>query len=427
MIRARRRRGAPAAAGEASEVSGLGEVREASATGEVAPFSSEEAIRRLGEPDVAAAGLAALAALRDGSAAPLESFAADDARARTAAFAASLQGLGPRLAQIPDVAILPPALREHLAGEAARCAARGERILGLLASLEELFASQGLRAVPLKGAALVLGKEIPAGLRPMADLDLLFDSEGDLRAAAERIGGALGYAPLWNTRRHLVLAEREERVPFPACEHPGNPLRIELHRSFRLEVLGSVLDATDALRRDAAPAGAWALPSRDALLLHLLFHAAEDFAAKGLRGVQAFDFVVLARKDGPLLVPELTRGERGPVALASHAFERLFPGTFDAESLERVASGVSPGALRRASALPVLRHSRPPRGWTATALGLADGPGPAARYLLRTLLPPLDEVKANVAPDASGAKLVAAWGAVLTGRLASAARRLSRR
>ena len=93
--------------GEASEVSGIGEVREASATGEVAPFSSEEAIRRLGERDVAAAGLAALAALRDGSASPLESFAADNVRARKAAFAASIQGLSPRLARLPERRILP--------------------------------------------------------------------------------------------------------------------------------------------------------------------------------------------------------------------------------------------------------------------------------------------------------------------------------
>ena len=394
---------------------------------ELAPFSAEEAMRRLGEPAVAAAGLAALAALRDGTAAPLGAFAEDDARARTAAFAASLQGLGPRLARLPDVAVLAPSLRDHLAEEGERCAARGERVLGLLASIEEILSSSGLRAVPLKGAALVLGKEIPAGLRPMADLDLLFDSEADLRAAAARIGEALGYAPLWNTKRHLVLAEREERVPFPACEHPGNPLRIELHRSFRLEVLGSVLDATDALRRDATAAGSWALPSRDALLRHLLFHAAEDFAAKGLRGVQAFDFVVLARGNGPLPIPDLARGERGPVALAARAVERLFPATFDAGSLERVARHVSSRVLERAAALPVLRHSRPERGWTATALGLTDGTPRAARFLVRTLLPSLDEVRANVAPDASGARLAAAWTGVLMRRLSSAARRLARR
>lgn len=402
-------------------------MNDVSTTDEAAPFASVEAMHRLGEPAVAAAGLAAAAALRNGSAAPLAAFASDEARARTAAFAASLQGLGPRLAALPDVVILPAELRGHLAGEAARCAARGERLVALLGRLEELFASAGLRVVPLKGAALVLGKEIPAGLRPMADLDLLFDSEADLRAAAAKTGAALEYTPLWNTRRHLVLAEREERVRFPACEHPGNPLRIELHRSFRLEVLGSVLDATEPLRHDARPSGAWALPSREALLLHLLFHAAEDFAAKGLRGVQAYDFAALARRSGPLPIPDLARGERGPVALAARAVERLFPGTFEPGSLERAARGVSPLAFERAAGIPVLRHSRPERGWTATALGLADGKLRAARFLLRTLLPSLDEVKANVAPDASGARLAAAWASVLMRRLASGARRLARR
>jgi hypothetical protein len=390
----------------------------------VAPFSLEEAMRLLGEASVSAAGLAGVGAIRCGSLAPLVELSASTGRTREIALGVSLQGLGPRLAALPRDRRLPAELRGHLDAEAERGQARGERVLGLLADLAALFAGEGLRAVPLKGAALVLGGEVPAGLRPMADLDLLFASEGDLGRAAGRIEAELGWRPLWNTDRHLVLAERDERVVLPGCEHPGNPLRIELHRAFRLGVLGRTLDATDALRRGTRRAGAWELPSEEALLLHLLLHAAEDFAAKGLRGVQCVDFLLLARRLGPLPLEGVPARALSPVVLAARAIEGLFPGTFAPEALERASSEVAPRVLLRAATVPALRHSRAARGWTRTALGLVDGAVPATRFVLRTLFPPLDEVKANVAPGAAGPALAAAWLRVLSGRAGSAVRGL---
>lgn len=388
----------------------------------IAPFSLEEAMSLLGEASVAAAGLAGVAAIRDGSLAPLVELSASTRRWREIALGVSLQGLGPRLAALPHDERLPAELRGHLDGEAERGAARGERVLGLLARLAALLAGEGLRAVPLKGAALVLGGETPAGLRPMADLDLLFDSEVDLRRAAGRIEAELGWRPLWDTDRHLVLAERDERVALPGCEHPDNPLRIELHRAFRLRVLGRTLDATDALRRRTRRSGGWELPSEEALLLHLLLHAAEDFAAKGLRGVQCVDFLLLSRRRGPLPLEGLPARAVPPVVLAARAVEGLFPGTFVPEELARASTTVAPRVLVRAATIPPLRHSRAARGWTRTALGLVEGAPAAIRHLLRTLFPPLDEVRANVAPGATGPALAAAWLRVLSGRIGSAIR-----
>jgi hypothetical protein len=385
----------------------------------IAPFAADETLRLLHDPLVAAAGLAAARAIRDASLAPLAELAAAAGRTREIAFGVSLQGLGPRLATLPPDPRVPRELREHLDAEGARGAVRGERIVGLLARLAEILEAERLRAVPLKGAALLLGGIVPPGLRPMADVDLLFETEGDLRRAAARIGPALDYRPLWNTRRHLVLAEAEEKVVLPACEHPENPLRIELHRSFRLDVLGRTLDATGALRRGTGRAGAWDVPGDDALLLHLLFHAAEDFAAKGLRGVQSVDFLLLARRLGPLSLPAPSPA---PVVLAARAVEGLFPGTFDAASLAGASAAVRETILLRAASIPALRHARGERGWTMTALGLVDGGVPATRFLLRTLFPTLDEVKANVAPGATGPALAAAWLRVLSGRLLSAVR-----
>lgn len=392
--------------------------------GGLAPFDAEETLRLLHDPRVAAAGLAGMRAVRDASLAPVVELASDGGRTREIAFGLSLQGLGPRLATLPPDPRLPHELRAHFDSESVRGAARGERIVGLLARVAGLLESERIRAVPLKGAALLLGGTVPAGLRPMADVDLLLESEDELRRAAAVLSGELGYGPLWNTRRHLVLAERDERVVLPACEHPANPLRIELHRSFRLEVLGRSLDATEALRRGTRRMGDWEVPGPDALLLHLLFHAAEDFAAKGLRGVQAVDFLLLSRRAGPLVLPVLPRAARSPVVLAARAVEGLFPGTFDPKGLARLAAAVPARVLRRAATIPVLRHARAERGWTMTSLGLVDGTVPAVRFVFRTAFPPLDEVKANVAPGSTGLALVAAWFGVLSRRLGSAARRL---
>lgn len=389
------------------------------------PFAADEAARLLSSRAVAEAGLASLRSIREGSLAPLSELLATGAETKAAALAVSVHGLAPRLAALPGDGSLPAALRGHLAAEAGRAATRGEKVLALLETLRGLLDGAGIRAVPLKGAALVLRGDLPAALRPMADLDLLLDSEPEVRAAAAAIGDALGYLPIWNTPRHLVLAERGEAVALWACEHPSNPLRIELHRSFRVEVLGRVLDASDELRKETIGALGWEVPGPDALVRHLLFHAAEDFAARGLRGVQVVDFRVLAARRGPLALPDGVAGARfTPVVLAARAVETLFPGTFEAEALRAAGARVRRRVLRRAAEVPALRHSRPEKGWTLTALSLADGPLPALRFLRKTLFPSLDEVKANVAPEAKGLRLAAAWGRVLIGRGRTAAGRL---
>lgn len=390
----------------------------------ITPFSLEEVDLLLHDADVATLALAAVEAIRTGQAAAFAEASASERRLRKAAFAASVQGLAPTLATLPDLSALEPRLRAHIEADGERSAARGKKIIGLLDRIESIFSAAGIGALPLKGAALLLRGEIAPGLRPMADVDLLLPSEAHVRRAADLLARELGYRALWNTQRHLVLAEDGEQVPLPACEHPENPLRIELHRSFKLAVLGTTLDATPLLRVATEEIRGRKVPTREALELHLLFHAAEDFAAKGLRGVQAIDFLVLARRHGPLPIPEPPKGGGAPLLYAVDAVERLLPGSFDRAGIDRLASGVSNSLRTRAAAIPVLRHSRPERGWTGTSLSLIDGVIPEARFLFRTLLPPLDEVKANVAPGAEGAALAAEWAKVLGRRVVSGARRV---
>jgi hypothetical protein len=291
-----------------------------------------------------------------------------------------------------------------------------------VARLQEVLAhlsSAGVEVIPLKGAALLLRREAIAGLRPMGDLDLLLVDPSRMGAAAAALTRATGYRPLLDTPRHLVFAEENETVPSPAGEHAGNPLRIELHRSFRLPVLGVVLDATkDLVKNAVTTADGFRVPSDAAMLRHLWHHAAEDFAAKGLRGIQAVDFLDRAGRTGalPAVLHDGDARAAAPLLYAADGLERLFPGTFDAASLERLAEAMPPALRQRASTLPVLRHTRPSRGFTRTGLSLAHGRRARVRFLLRNAFPTLGEVKANVAPGAEGLALRLAWLRVLARR-----------
>ncbi len=386
------------------------------------PYSSSEVTAGLEDPECRAAALCAAKAVCDGHLEPLRAALADASSLRKVAFAVSVQGLGPLLAALPGRESLPPEFGTFLDDEAERCSARGARIVALLERLLAALGKERVRALPLKGCALVLRGDTSVGLRPMGDVDLLLASPSDVDRAATIVARELPYRRLLDTPRHLVMAEIEERVPFPGGEHPENPLRVELHRSFRLEVLGSALDATRPLLDSAEEREGRPVPSADALLLHLLFHAAEDFASKGLRGVQAVDFLLLSRRRGPLVLPPLPREAEGPVLFAVDALERLFPGTFAAEPLAHLAARVPPLQRTRAAQLPVLRHSRPSRNWTRTSLSLIGDPLARTRFVLRTLFPTPGEVKANVAPGAEGLSLASAWLGVAAGRVASLVR-----
>jgi hypothetical protein len=260
----------------------------------------------------------------------------------------------------------------------------------------------------------------------MGDLDLLLTDPRDLARATDTLGGA-GWRALLDTPRHRVFARPDERVVRPAAEDPDNPIRVEIHTSFRLPVLGRVYDASAALRGEAEARDLGGtrvnVAARGALLTHLLFHAAEDFAGNGIRGIQAYDFRLLASARGALApdVPEdsekisssgrgrVGRGSAAPLLYAADAVQRLFPLTFKEIFLSSLSSRVPPDPRARAAALPALRYTRPARGWTRTLLTLVDGPIPRSRFLLRTLFPTLGEVKANAAPDSSGMALARAW------------------
>ena len=344
-----------------------------------------------------------------------------------AAFAISTQGLSALVSRCASLRTLPAVLSEFLFAENLRSGARASRLLETLVETIRALRAADVEVVALKGAALAFFHYEEAALRPMGDLDLLLREPRDLEPATAALAGA-GWTALFDTPRHRVFARPDERVVRPASEDPDNPIRLEIHTSFRLPVLGRVYDASAELRAQAESRDldgtSVAIAAGPALLTHLLFHAAEDFAGNGIRGIQAHDFRLLARARGPL-APEISESLEeednsrvAPLLYAADAIERLFPRTFEELFLSSLSSRVGPELRARASALPALRYTRPARGWTRALLSLVDGPIPRARFFLRTLFPTLGEVKANAAPDATGFALVAAWVRVLERRLA---------
>jgi hypothetical protein len=405
--------------------------------------------RLFADPRYAAYAAAAVAAVEKGEVGPISEElrqtrisssveGEEKAEHEAAAFAISTQGLSALVARLSGTAALPAPLSAFLFEEDLHCAARAKRLQETLEFVVLALRAASVEVVALKGAALAFFHYPDPALRPMGDLDLLLAEPGDLARATRALEGA-GWRALLDTPRHRVFVRPGERVARPASEDADNPIRIELHTSFRLPVLGRVYDASAALRhgaetRDLAGTPV-AIAAGNALLTHLLFHAAEDFAGNGIRGIQAYDFRLLAeagekeRRTGAL-APEISSsgrekggyGAAAPLLYAADAVERLFPLTFREVFLSSLSSSVSPSLRARAAALPPLRYTRPARGWSRTLLSVVDGPVPRVRFLLRTLFPTLGEVKANAAPEASGLALVAAWARILLGRLGSRSR-----
>ena len=279
-----------------------------------------------------------------------------------------------------------------------------------------------MEVVALKGAALAFFHYEEPALRPMGDLDLLLREPRDLERATAALVGA-GWTALFDTPRHRVFARPDERVVRPASEHPENPIRSSSIRR-------SACRSRPCLRRErgAAGAGRVAGPRRHPRRGRggaVAPDAPPLPRGRGLRGQRnpgdpGARLSLLARVGGAASGDFLEGRREGagaaPLLYAADAIERLFPLTFE-DSFSLLSLPTSARAPRRAAALPALRYTRPARGWTRTLLTLVDGPLPRARFLLRTLFPTLGEVKANVAPDASGIALAAAYVRVLARRV----------
>ena len=192
----------------------------------------------------------------------------------------------------------PAGWRLFLEEQRVQIAQRLPRIQALLRELDSRARACGLALVALKGAALHAQGVYAAGERPMADVDLLV-AEADAARAAQLIT-ELGFtAGLVNWKHGTFELPGSAELATTLGEHSSNALKIELHSRIReLLPLRPVDISPLVLPRDAR-AGLNAYPSRAALLLHLLLHAAGAMMGRSLRLLNLHDLALLTRDMTP--------------------------------------------------------------------------------------------------------------------------------
>ena len=223
---------------------------------------------------------------RPGSATPAWS----DLEWRLAMAAAVAHGVSPMLWKRSGWT--QPRWRRFLENQHEHVAIRHARIKALLEQIDARARTAGLAITPLKGAALhALGIYAP-GDRPMADVDLLIDDR-DVETATGLMD-EIGYVPSFDHWRHRVFKPANAAPPAALGEHRDTPINIELHSHIRERLPVSVIDITEWLRPRNPEPGLNPYPSRNALLAHLLLHAAGSICGRSLRLMHLHDIALLA-------------------------------------------------------------------------------------------------------------------------------------
>lgn len=214
---------------------------------------------------------------------------------RLAMAAAVAHGISPLLWKHSGWAY--PPWRRFLENQHEHVAIRHTRIAALLKRIDTAARTAGLAMTPLKGVALhALGVYAPGG-RPMADIDLLIH-EDDADAAIGLMRD-IGYVPSFDHWRHQVFKPATGTAPATLGEHRDTPINIELHPRIREQLPISVTDITEWIRPHNPEPGLNAYPSRNALLAHLLLHAAGNICGRSLRLMHLHDIALLARSMQP--------------------------------------------------------------------------------------------------------------------------------
>jgi len=277
---------------------------------------------------------------------------------RIAKAAAAIHGVAPALCGISSWQS-PSDWQQFLQDQKQHTLTRHARIEELLALLHKRSSAAGIALLPMKGPALYsLGLYAP-GERPMADVDLLV-AETDAERAGTLIE-QLGFHRQFTLWRHQVFAA--EGSVASLGEHASNPMKIELHTGIA-EALPLRLTRITPLIFPAQPQpGLNPYPSKAALMLHLLLHAAGAIVTRALRLLQLNDLALLsatlsdAEWDRVLAPADGTQcwWALPPLTLAA----RYYRGAVPTAVLERLAVQC-PLFLRRLA-----------RGWTLSDISLS--------------------------------------------------------
>jgi hypothetical protein len=188
----------------------------------------------------------------------------------------------------------PPGWKPFLAAQRAHVAARHQRIEALLSQLDTRSRNESVALVALKGAALHSLGLYRAGDRPMADVDLLVQPRDAKRA--EQVLESLGFSEQYANWKHQVFVPAVRTVHVEAGEHAQNYLKIELHQRIAEILPLRVTDVTRNILPSRPHPGLNAYPSKAALIMHLLIHAAGSMAYRSLRLLHLHDITLISSR-----------------------------------------------------------------------------------------------------------------------------------
>jgi hypothetical protein len=181
------------------------------------------------------------------------------------------------LAQVGKLAALSADARQQLETSSQTWAARHLAYVHEAERLLTALAAARVTALPLKGAALMLGGYYPQpGLRPAIDLDLLVDPAQI--TVAERVAADCGYVIAPGRTRARPRQRLANELNHVAPRRGPSGLLLELHtRAFHCVRAGRDFGLSDIVAQAGVAAnGSFQLPAPAALALHLTHHTLVD-------------------------------------------------------------------------------------------------------------------------------------------------------
>jgi hypothetical protein len=265
----------------------------------------------------------------------------------------------------------PASWQSFLAQQSDQSRLRSKLLDDLLERVDSTASDAGLCCVALKGSALrTLGIYAP-GERPMGDVDLLVSpSDAEISAAVMR---RLDYEQTSVVARHATYEPRSRGTSGGLGERAENPISIEVHTRIAEALPVDSVDITARLLPVCPRPGLNPYPTRAALLLHLLLHAAGNMKAHALRQIQLHDVAQLLQRledaDWEALIEVAIEGDGlwwafPPIALTQRYYNCVVP-----RELERALRASCPLILRRVSE----RHDLTDVSWSNLRISAFPG------------------------------------------------------
>ena len=230
----------------------------------------------------------------------------------------------------------------------------------------------------------------------MADIDLLV-RESDKDAAIALLQ-ALGYEESYAQWKHRVFKPAGARPLATLGEHRDTPVTIELHRRIQERLPVRVVDITHRVMPSRPAPGINEYASLDALVAHLLLHAAGGMCSRSMRLMHLHDIALVAMQLAPADWDALCAPRDGaspwwalpPLRLV----ERYYPGTVPPAVLARLARHC-PLALRLSARRQTMTRVSCSGLWLQPLAGLewAGSAGEAVRYLHARIRPSREAVQ----------------------------------